>query len=646
MNVLLLLVEDRGVREALQAALPSGALLVFESTVEAAARRLVSLQVDAILLDDGPKLGGSVIKAIKSVAPGTPIIVLSARGDVITEASYIRAGAQEVVTKPFDCTALDSAIASLVGHLDAVPERYGTQGQGAVRSAAIGQHQMAMRWLSRAAAYSDDSERLSMSLVESSADIFDAVRCVVLLESEGVVKVAASHGVASTITKNVKLTYETGLMRWFDEHASLIDRDMGAQVPAVEKEMKLFNARLAAPLLRDGQVFGAVILGEKASGIEYAPVERELLTLIARSTGLAFQRAGAHQAAEGSQEQVHSIFDDMAAGLVAVGVDKTITLMNQRAAEILEVSAEDLRGRSVQKLGSGFADVALRALTGESDMSPRDIADPAIGATLTLHACTAAEGGVVVVFTKKQEEKVAANNIADSPFWEYLSSRMAQEVKNPMVAINTFAQLLPRKYDSEDFRNAFSRVVQDEVARINRVVETLFEFARDPQLSLQRCNVNESVKDVLSTFEEELAAHAIDLHTAWDPDVGEAQLDPVFFAQAVHNVVQNSIDAMPEGGTLKVDTVSQPAQTEIRISDTGPGVSPKDSNLIFLPFYSTKEQGMGLGLTFANRILKQHAGDLELVQDKNDGSCFSIHVPVDGKEAKALPQEHDKAMGQ
>ena len=646
MNVLLLVVEDRGVREALQAALPSGALLVFESSVAAAARRLVSMQVDAILLDDGPKLGGPVLKALKSASPGTPIIVLSARGDVITEASFIRAGAQEVVTKPFDCAALDAAIASQVGHLDSVPERYGRQEEGVTRSAAIGQHQMAMRWLSRAAAYSDDLERLSMSLVESSADIFDAVRCVVLLESDGVLKVAASHGISSAITKNLELTYETGLMRWFDEHASLIDRDMGAQVPAVEKEMKLFNARLAAPLLRDGQVFGAIILGEKASGIDYAPVERELLTLIARSTGLAFQRAGVQETAVGSQEQVHSIFDDMSAGVIAVGMDKTISLMNQRAAEILEVSAEDLRGRSVQKLGSAFADVALRALAGELQMSPRDIADPAVGATLTLHACAGADGGAVVVFTKKHEEKVVADEIAESPFWEYLSSRMAQEVKNPMVAINTFAQLLPQKYDSEDFRDAFSRVVQDEVARINRVVETLFEFARDPKMSLRRCNVNDTVEGVLKTFQEELASHAIQLETAWDPKVEESQLDPLFFAQAVHNVVQNSIDAMSEGGTLTVDTVGQGTQTEIRISDTGPGVSAKDSDLIFLPFYSTKEQGMGLGLTLANRILKQHDGDLELVQDKSRGSCFSLHVPAKSRECAAPPHEEKKAMGQ
>ena len=86
-----------------------------------------------------------------------------------------------------------------------------------------------------------------------------------------------------------------------------------------------------------------------------------------------------------------------------------------------------------------------------------------------------------------------------------------------MVAINTFAQLLPKKYASEDFREAFGDVVQKEVARINSVVETLFDFARQPRLVMQRANLNETLRNALRSFDEMLATRKIDVNVEYDP---------------------------------------------------------------------------------------------------------------------------------
>jgi two-component system, NtrC family, sensor histidine kinase HydH len=204
-------------------------------------------------------------------------------------------------------------------------------------------------------------------------------------------------------------------------------------------------------------------------------------------------------------------------------------------------------------------------------------------------------------------------------------------VKNPLVAINTFAQLLPRKYDSEDFRSAFSEVVQKEIGRINKVVEILFEFARHPRLALQRANVNESVQSVLKTYDQILRERAIQLETEWDPDLPEVNLDPIYFSQAVSNVLQNSIDAMPSGGKLRVRTRKDNGRCEVVVSDTGPGIAEQDAPLMFMPFFSTKEQGMGMGLTIANRIMRQHEGALKFLRNSDGGSAFAIELPLSGK---------------
>lgn len=135
------------------------------------------------------------------------------------------------------------------------------------------------------------------------------------------------------------------------------------------------------------------------------------------------------------------------------------------------------------------------------------------------------------------------------------------------------------------------------------------------------------MKGVLRSFEDELRARSIEVETAFDPSLPDVELDPVYFAQALHNVVQNSIDAMPGGGKLNVSTRSGSDRCEVMVHDSGPGIPEQDAPLIFMPFFSTKEQGMGLGLTTANRIIKQHRGELRLLSSEEGGSTFALSVP-------------------
>jgi len=627
MNVFLAVAENRAVCETLRTTLPKTDLLIFETSVTEAGRRLVSLQVDAVILDDSPALGAPAIEALKAIAPATPVIALTSHGDLASQAGLTRAGANRILVKPFACEALREAVDAVVVAGNPTIPVITPPVAGYARYASLNQHQMALRWLSRSSAHHDDPLHLARSLVESAADIFDAMRCAVLLEGTGGVRIVASQGIADSIAGPLRLSYNGGLMRWFDEHACLIDRDLAQDAPQAVKELQLLSARLSAPLLCNGRVFGCIVLGEKASGLDYTPEERELLTLIARSTSVSFERAGMHADAASREEHYGAALDYLPAGLVTVGPDKTVTLMNRQAEAILEVRSADVLGCSVQKLGSAFADVVLRTLADGKPRPRQEINDPAVGARLGLSTGLMNGGRVVVVFAKLPEAHVPTEDIAYSPFWEYLSSRVAQEIKNPMVAINTFAQLLPRKYDSEDFREAFSQVVQKEVERINGVVETLFDFARDPKLTLQRCNLNETVRNIMKSFEAELAARSIKLETLWGDEAAEAEIDPVYFSQAVHNVVQNSIEAMSKGGTLTVSTNRRDDLTEIRITDTGAGVQPGDEGLIFLPFFSSRERGMGLGLPTAKRILRQHRGELQMVSNGEKGCCFAIRLP-------------------
>ncbi len=642
MNVALVIAEDRAICESLRAALPETDLLLFEATLEKALRRLITIRVDAVIVDDGPSLGHRALARVIECAPTVPVIVLSSRGDPESLAGLTLAGARACIVKPFSCDALRDALDSVVsrtyGDLAHAARSHARAGYAAepTKDAAISQHQMALRWLSRTSAQIEDPRRLSQSIVDSVTDIFDAVRSAVLVETGGVVRVVASHGIASGVAESLYLNYASGIMRWFEENACLYDRLANREALGAAKEMQVMGVRLAVPLLCNGRVCGAIAIGEKASGLEYSYEERELLTMIGRCASTAFEKAQVYRDTSSQQSRLDAVLASITAGVVTVAPNKTVVMMNQQAERILQVRAVDALGRSVQKLGSGFADVVLRTLEDGTPRLRQEVRDAAVNATLGLSVTPMGSEGVVAIFSRLPEQTVSRNEVAYSPFWEYLSERVAQEVKNPMVAINTFAQLLPRKYDSEDFREAFSRVVQKEVARINSVVETLFEFARRPELALEPADLNDTIRMVLREFEQQLEEHAIALETELDPAAFEANLDVMQFSRAVQSIVQNSIDAMPSGGKLRVSTKRTKDSCQVIIADTGPGVPQEAAPLIFMPFYSTKERGMGLGLPNAVRVMQQHSGDLRLIGTPEGGSAFAISIPTD----KATHEDH------
>ncbi len=632
MHVVLIIAEERAIREALSAALRDSCHAVFEADVDEALRRLISFHADALILDDTPNLGLNALSRIVKAAPHIPVVALSGRGDPETRAGFTLAGARACLSKPFGCETLLAALNEVIETQEQVKEQTAPILNEPPNAAVVSQYQTAMRWLNRATSTLDDASQLGRVLADALTDVFDPARCAVLLDCDGTVRVAACHGISRSVAQTLRLDYSSGLMRWFEVNPYLIDRSASQSV-AASKELHLLGARLGVPLLCGGRVVGALVIGDKASGRDYGPDERELLTIMARSAGVALANAQQHRELAGQQDHLNTVLSHLTAGVVVVGSDRKVRMMNQSAEHILQVRALDVVGRSCQKLGSGFTDVVLRVLLDGKPLLRQEVRHAAIDATLGLSAAPLGVDGVAVIFSKLPTEQTAKEDIEYSPYWEYLSARVAQEIKNPLVAINTFSQLLPRKYDSEEFRSQFGSVVQKEVDRINRVVETLFDFARHPRLVLQLTNVNDMATSVLDTFEDAAKERSIDIRRHLDQALPQANLDPLFFAQAVHNVVQNAIDAMPNGGTLSVSSRPKNDGSELIVADTGPGIPEQVAPLVFLPFFGTREQGMGLGLTVANRIARQHGGELRLLSS-SAGSVFAFRIPATNSQAE------------
>jgi len=238
-----------------------------------------------------------------------------------------------------------------------------------------------------------------------------------------------------------------------------------------------------------------------------------------------------------------------------------------------------------------------------------------------------------------------------------MAAGMAHEIKNPLVSIRTFTQILQQKWDDQEFRNKFSSIIPHEIERINRIAESLLKFGRPMKPELAKLEVNLLLDEVLLLFESECKKYNIRVakKLAELPEItGDAgQLQQVFV-----NMIKNAIEAMHEkGGELIIKTdlgeVVRLGKIEkqgmkkgedmvwgegealaapipvvfIEITDTGEGVSDENLKSLFDPFFTTKMTGTGMGLPITLRIIEEHKGSIKVRSRPGMGTTFIITLP-------------------
>ncbi len=188
-----------------------------------------------------------------------------------------------------------------------------------------------------------------------------------------------------------------------------------------------------------------------------------------------------------------------------------------------------------------------------------------------------------------------------------LASGIAHEIRNPLTAIQTFNTYLPQKKDDPEFMAKYHGVVGRETARINNLIQELLSFAKPSPPQIKTINPDQIINELIVLIEQKCASHKILI----DKDLTAnaiIQADPDQLKQALLNILLNAIDAMPNEGTLTIETKPERGDFTISITDTGCGIDPKDLPHIFEPFYTKKEKGTGLGLAITQGIVEKNNG--------------------------------------
>lgn len=210
-----------------------------------------------------------------------------------------------------------------------------------------------------------------------------------------------------------------------------------------------------------------------------------------------------------------------------------------------------------------------------------------------------------------------------------LAAGMAHEIRNPLSSIKTFAEYLPKKYDEPEFRDKFSRIVGQEIGKINELVQRLLDFAKPRPPEKRPVHISRIIDETVEFLHGALVGKHIAVVRAYSHQ-DEILADPTQMKQAFLNVLLNSIQAMERPGCITISSVSENGHLEVMVTDTGPGIAKDDLPRVCDPFYTTKPLGTGLGLSVVHSIVKEHGGRVLIESRVGRGTVVRMQLPVSG----------------
>ena len=237
-------------------------------------------------------------------------------------------------------------------------------------------------------------------------------------------------------------------------------------------------------------------------------------------------------------------------------------------------------------------------------------------------------GGFFLTFHHRVARAEAAARRADTlAAVGRMSAGIAHDIRNPLKIIRATATRLKKSYDDPAHPDEKLEFIPEEVDRLNSTLTSYLQFAKEEPPQLQMCDVSETVSKTLRMMHAELTEAQIELQTQL-PEGSRGNIDEHYLRQAILNVVLNAKEAMPQGGVLKVSLTRQSHELRLRFVDTGEGLAPEVRARALDPFFTTKEQGSGLGLAMVRRIVEQHDGRVTLGEAPEGGALVDIFLPT------------------
>jgi PAS domain S-box-containing protein len=344
----------------------------------------------------------------------------------------------------------------------------------------------------------------------------------------------------------------------------------------------------------------------------------------------------AEQRAENIESYNENILQCVTSGVMTFDRDCLLTTINRAAEEMLGMKREQAVGKSCRDLfQDGDISRAVYGTLEKKEPSARmeSMLDRPVGRVwlgFNTAILTDRQGdalGVILSFSDLTEVKHLQEQMELRERLIALgemSAGIAHELRNPMAVISGYLNLLAKKIDNSG--QAIIRDITSEISGMNHIIGDLLTFARPASLNRVKINIKEMIEGCVAGVLQATGADSRINAVVKAGDNVPVFVDEVLMRQAVTNLLQNAVEAMPEGGTISIE-VLQGRDLKIVVRDAGMGIPADQLKKIFLPFFTTKDKGVGLGLALVHKIILSHGGRIEAESGEGKGSTFTVTLP-------------------
>ena len=208
-----------------------------------------------------------------------------------------------------------------------------------------------------------------------------------------------------------------------------------------------------------------------------------------------------------------------------------------------------------------------------------------------------------------------------------VSTRLAHEIRNPLTVIGGFAKSIPKRYENRERTIRNANIIVEEVRRLEQILTSVLDFSKPATPKKIPTDINELIEDTLGIMETAINGRGVITVFSLSPDKLNVEIDADQIKQVLFNIIQNAINAMPEGGALEIRTGKEHDELRIDVTDTGCGIPDIHLENIFEPFFTTWGSGTGLGLSISQMIIQNHGGRISVSSKDKKGTTFSIFLP-------------------
>ncbi len=345
-----------------------------------------------------------------------------------------------------------------------------------------------------------------------------------------------------------------------------------------------------------------------------------------------------------SKERYSSLWEHAEDPMLRIDLEKKIIAANKRVEEVIGVAGEEILGSSIYCIfpdeyyqafdeifrctleGNKADTVEMEILTGDKrsitmEIDMRGVLSGSIVQSVQIHLRD--------VSKRKEIEQELINSARFTTVGE-LTAELAHEINNPLGIILGFSQEILSEIDDNHPHYRSVKIITEEAKRCKNVMKHLLAFARPPSSKYSSIEIDEIIKESLELILGILGKRGILVKKIVPANSPKLYANPSQIKAVLLNLYNNAIDAMPQGGELTVSVSPGVTTVKISVSDTGEGINELDLKSIFMPYFTKKEGGTGLGLCISKRIIEGHKGKLEVESKPGVGTSFIITLPVEG----------------